>query len=210
MAITPEQIWSAADALDAAGQSPTLAAVRKAVGGGSFTTISEAMAQWRARKTDKSTPLREPAPPLVMERLQEVGADIWAAALDLANARLNSEREALEVARAELEASRQEAAELADQLTADLEDAKGQIEALRASEVALQAQIGEIKQALAAEKASNTMLGRDLDQAREAAATARQQGIKAREDLAELRGSLKTLQEQNAELLKRLPATRSK
>ena len=39
MAITTEQIWSAADALDAAGQSPTLAAVRKAVGGGSFTTI---------------------------------------------------------------------------------------------------------------------------------------------------------------------------
>ncbi len=208
MAITLEQIWSAADALDAAGQSPTLAAVRKAVGGGSFTTISEAMAQWRARQTDKSMPLREPAPPLVMERLQEVGADIWAAALDLANARLNSEREALEVARAELEASRQEAAELADQLTADLEDAKGQIEALRAAEDALQAQLGELKQALAAEKASSSMLSRDLDQAREAAATARQQGIKAREDLAELRGSLKTLQEQNAELLKRLPAAR--
>ena len=62
------------------------------------------MAQWRAHRADKSTPLREPAPPLVMERLAEVGADIWAAALDLANARLNSEREALEVARAELEA----------------------------------------------------------------------------------------------------------
>ena len=186
MAITPEQIWSAADALDAAGQSPTLAAVRKAVGGGSFTTISEAMAQWRARKTDKSTPLREPAPPLVMERLQEVGADIWAAALDLANARLNSEREALEAARAELEASRQEAAELADQLTADLEDAKGQIEALRTSEGALQAQIGELKQALAAAKASSTMLGRDLDQALEAATTARQQGGQGLLELADL------------------------
>jgi chromosome segregation ATPase len=208
MAITTEQIWSAADALDAAGLSPTLAAVRKAVGGGSFTTISEAMAQWRAHKADKSTPLREPAPPLVLERLQEVGAEIWAAALDLANARLNSEREALEAARSELEASRLEAAELADQLTADLEDARSQIEALRASEGALQAQIGELKQTLAAEKASSTMLGRDLDQAREAASAASQQGIKAREDLAELRGSLKTLQEQNAELLKRLPATR--
>lgn len=103
-------------------------------------------------------------------------------------------REALEVARAELEASRQEAAELADQLTADLEDAKGQIEALRAAETALQVQIGDLKQTLAAEKASSTMLGHDLDKAREA--------------LAELRGSLKTLQEQNAELLKRLPAAR--
>ncbi len=205
MAITTEQIWAAADALDAAGQSPTLAAVRKAIGGGSFTTISEAMAQWRARKADKSTPLREPAPPLVMERLAELGADIWAAALDLANARLNSEREALEVARAELEASRLEAAELADQLTGDLDDARTKIEALRASEDALRAQIGELQQALSAEKASSTMLSRDLDQAREAAATARQQGAEAREDLAEMRGSLKTLQEQNAELLKRLP-----
>jgi chromosome segregation ATPase len=205
MAITAEQIWAAADALDAAGQSPTLAAVRKAVGGGSFTTISEAMAQWRTRKTDKSTPLREPAPPLVMERLAEVGADIWAAALDLANARLNSEREALEVARAELEASRLEAAQLADQLTVEVEDAKSRLEALQASENAMQAQLGELKQTLAAEKASSKVLSKDLDQARDAAATAREQGIKAREELAALRGRLQTLQEQNAELLKRLP-----
>ena len=205
MAITAEQIWAAADALDAAGQSPTLAAVRKAVGGGSFTTISEAMAQWRTRKADKSTPLREPAPPLVMERLAEVGADIWAAALDLANARLSSEREALEVARVELEASRMEAAQLADQLTVEVEDAKSRLEALTASENALEAQIGELKQALAAEKASSKVLSKDLDQASDAAATAREQGVKAREELAELRGRLQTLQEQNAELLKRLP-----
>ncbi|MDA8381565.1 MAG: DNA-binding protein [Betaproteobacteria bacterium] len=205
MAITAEQIWAAADALDAAGQSPTLAAVRKAVGGGSFTTISEAMAQWRASKADKSTPLREPAPPMVMERLAEVGAEIWAAALDLANARLNSEREALEVARAELEASRLEAAQLADQLTVEVEDAKTRLEALTAAENAMQAQIGELKQALAAEKAASKVLSRDLDQARDAAATARDQGIKAREELAEMRGRLQTLQEQNAALLGRLP-----
>lgn len=205
MAITTEQIWAAADALDAAGLSPTLAAVRKEIGGGSFTTISEAMAQWRAHKADKSTPLREPAPPLVMERLAEVGADIWAAALDLANARLNSEREALEVARAKLEASRLEAAQLADQLTVEVEDAKTRLDALTAAENALQAQIGELKQALAAEKAASKVLGRDLDQARDAAATAREQGIKAREELAEMRGRLQTLQEQNAALLGRLP-----
>ena len=42
-----EAIWAAADALVEAGERPTLAAVRKAVGGGSFTTISEAMAEWR-------------------------------------------------------------------------------------------------------------------------------------------------------------------
>ena len=43
-AITKEQISETADQIAAAGQTPTLAAVRKAVGGGSFTTISGAMA----------------------------------------------------------------------------------------------------------------------------------------------------------------------
>ena len=53
MAITREQIWAAADEIDAAGQNPTLAAVRKAVGGGSFTTIQDAMTEWKAKKAAK-------------------------------------------------------------------------------------------------------------------------------------------------------------
>ena len=50
MAITRERIFEVAEAMDAAGQVPTLAAVRKAIGGGSFTTISEAMTEWKANK----------------------------------------------------------------------------------------------------------------------------------------------------------------
>ena len=69
MAITAEQIFAVADELDAAGQNPTLAAVRKILGGGSFTTISEAMTEWKARKAAKETPLREPAPTMLAERL---------------------------------------------------------------------------------------------------------------------------------------------
>ena len=47
---TKDEIWAAAQALADAGERPTLAAVRKVVGGGSFTTISEAMAEWRAQQ----------------------------------------------------------------------------------------------------------------------------------------------------------------
>jgi hypothetical protein len=43
MAITIQDIHAAADKIADAGEAPTLAAVRKALGGGSFTTISEAM-----------------------------------------------------------------------------------------------------------------------------------------------------------------------
>ena len=50
MALTVAQIHQAADEIDAEGQRPTLAAVRKRLGSGSFTTISEAMASWRTAK----------------------------------------------------------------------------------------------------------------------------------------------------------------
>ena len=43
MAITTQQIHAIADQLHEQGIKPTLAEVRKALGGGSFTTISEAM-----------------------------------------------------------------------------------------------------------------------------------------------------------------------
>jgi chromosome segregation ATPase len=134
MAITKEQILSVADGLEAAGQSPTLAAVRKAVGGGSFTTISEAMTEWRARKAAKQTPLRDPAPAVIAQRLADFGAELWALALELANARLASEREALETERMQLQAEKTEAAELADQVTAELEQAKARASSLEASE----------------------------------------------------------------------------
>jgi chromosome segregation ATPase len=136
MAITRERIFEVAEAMDAAGQVPTLAAVRKAIGGGSFTTISEAMTEWKTHKAAKETPLREPAPPALAERLTEFGAELWALALDLANRRLAAERESLDAARVQLEAEKQEAAELADQVTGELETLQTKLAALEAAELA--------------------------------------------------------------------------
>ena len=118
MAVTKEQIFSAADELAAGGQKPTLEAIRQRTGG-SYTTISPALNEWKARQATAAAPLREPAPQAVADRLAELGADVWAVALDLANARLAVEREALEKARAELEADRNEATELADKLAGE-------------------------------------------------------------------------------------------
>ena len=55
MAISKESIWVVADELDAVGDKPTLAVVRKRLGGGSYTTISEAMSEWNARKANEAT-----------------------------------------------------------------------------------------------------------------------------------------------------------
>jgi hypothetical protein len=134
MAITRDQIWATADELDAAAKPPTLAAVRKAVGGGSFTTIQDAMTEWKAKRQAKETPIKEPAPQALTDRLSEVGAEIWSMALQLANARLAADRETLEAERVQMEADRQEAADLADQLNEELDAAKARCADLERSE----------------------------------------------------------------------------
>ncbi len=123
MAITKEDIYAAADALVAEGKNPTLANVRKALGGGSFTTISEGVAAWKDERTAQPAPLQEPPPAAVADKFSGLLAEVWAVALGMANSRLASEREALEAARVELEDKSREAADLAAQVSADLDQA---------------------------------------------------------------------------------------
>ncbi|MDS4055357.1 DNA-binding protein [Accumulibacter sp.] len=188
MAITKDQIFAVADELDANGQNATLAAVRKVLGGGSFTTISEAMTEWRERKAAKETPLREPAPPSIADRLNEFGAELWSMALDLANRRLAAEREALDAARVQLEAEKQEAAELADQVTGELEALQGKVAALEAAELTAKSEAGGLRQQLA------------LTGERAATAEARAGEIEKRAD--DLNAELARVNSQNAELVK--------
>jgi regulator of replication initiation timing len=122
MAITKEQVFEIAHELNANGKNPTLSLVRKQLGSGSYTTISEFMAEWKACKTAKESPLpSEPLPPVVAVRLSELGAELWSIAVDFANGRIATERELLEITRKEVEDSKKEAMDLADQLSAEVE-----------------------------------------------------------------------------------------
>lgn len=129
MALTIHDIHTAADTIAAQGGSPTLAAIRSALGGGSFTTISEAMKEWKVKHQALTViaPLREAAPSVINERLSAFGAEVWGIALELANARLQSEHEALALVRQELEQDKQETGDFANQLSADLEQAQALI-----------------------------------------------------------------------------------
>lgn len=128
MAISIEDVYSVANRLSESGQQPTLAAVRSALGGGSFTTISEAMKSWRAMQQAAATPVRETAPAAVMERFNQLGADVWAVAINMANDRLAKEREAFESTKADMEQAHKEAADLADQMATELESTRKQLE----------------------------------------------------------------------------------
>jgi len=200
MAITKEQIFAIADELDAAGQNPTLANVRKQLGSGSYTTISEGMNEWRARKASQVAQIREPPPAVITDRLADLGADVWAVALETASNRLAAEREALEAVRQETEAARQETVELADQLAHDLDAAKAQIAALATNVANAEAEANASRERLAAmseraatAEARTEEIRAELDHARQEVHVARQEAVKAREESATLRGRLESL-----------------
>lgn len=125
MAITQEQIFQVADTLVEQGRDPTLASIRTALGGGSFTTISEAMKAWRTQQDAARQAHILPPPAALQEYMNRTSADLvaqaWQQAQMAAEARLESERAALAEARVELEVEVRQAAELADQMELELE-----------------------------------------------------------------------------------------
>lgn len=175
MAISRESIFAAADALMESGERPTLEGIRQRTGG-SYTTISPILNDWKARQAAQAAPVREPIPQAVQDKLQEVGGEIWRIASDLANTRLSAEREALEKVRAEIEAERTEAVELADRLASEGESLQSRLATLEASEAAARGEVEELRLQLA----------------------------QAREEAAGLRGKLEASQEQMAAILARL------
>ena len=132
--ITRERIFQIADEIESAGQNPTLSSVRKRLGGGSFSTLSKTMAEWREAYVARKKRPAEPAPQDISERFLELGWEIWAMALENANARLAGEREAFEAARIQLEADKAEAAEVADQMATEVDTMKGRMAALEIAE----------------------------------------------------------------------------
>lgn len=192
MAITKEQIFAIAEGLDADGHSPTLAAVRKALGGGSFTTISEGVNEWRSRKLAKEAPIREPAPQAIGDRLNEFGAEVWAIASELANNRLAAERDALNTARVQLEAEKCEAAEMANQVSAEFETLQAKLSLLERSEMEAKQEVERLRL--------------ELTRATERAAAAEIRAEENSKRADDLNAELARVNHMNAELLKTISA----
>lgn len=133
MAITIQQIHATADQLQEQGIKPTLAEVRKILGGGSFTTISEAMKSWRQDNQEEEQLRQVELPSGITERLQSLGADMWQTAIDMANDRLIKEREALESIKAKAQVEVDEAQEAVKTLESEQSDLLGQLDEVTAT-----------------------------------------------------------------------------
>lgn len=181
MGITKDQIWAAADELQRLGQAPTLAAVREMLGEkGSFSTIAPAMSEWRMQQA-RTTGVKTPIPESFSARMRQQAEHVWADALSVADDLISSERDALRVARKELEVERAEMASLLDHATAqiaaavqqqqDLESKISELSTLNATakaEIAgACARLDEREQALLAERAERQSMQVMLVEARE-------------------------------------------
>ena len=133
MSLTTQQIHDTADQLHEQGINPTLSAVRTALGGGSFTTISDAMKLWRQDHQDEQELKKVELPSGIDERLQALGADMWQTAIDIANNRLAKEREALEVIKAKSQQDVDELSESVKILEAERTDLLKQLDDVTAT-----------------------------------------------------------------------------
>ena len=127
MAITTEIIHQAANRIAERGEKPTQAKVRAELGGGSFTTISEAMKLWNDRRADEHELAEVQVPEVITERFDHLQGAIWNAAISEAERRLSTEREALKVAREQFASELAEANEAVILLESEQEDLKKQV-----------------------------------------------------------------------------------
>ena len=130
MALTTESIHKKADELLSNGVQPTLARIRESLGGGSFTTISEAMKLWRLEQEIEEDLRQVELPNSINDRLQTLGADMWRSAIDIAEERLLSERNALAVTQKKARTEVYEAQEAVKTLELEQTDLLGCVDIL--------------------------------------------------------------------------------
>ena len=185
MAITTANIHAAAAALAAQGRRPTLAAVRTVLGGGSFSTIGEALKTWNAPAVQE--PQDQAVPEALTDGAARMAAALWAQAREQSQQDIADARRELEQQRTALDAQRQEAVEAADALAAQLAVARRELEMARKELEVLHTELATTREKLAGATERTQQAERQAAQAKEAE-------MAARVEAAGLRGRLEGME----------------
>lgn len=135
-----ENYMKAIEALNQRGENPTLEAIRKEAGGGSFSTITAARRFWQSRRLTPHTQLAAEVPASLMDCVGE----IWRNACELADSNVVAERAALAAARQEAEQGQAELCETADRLAVEAERLAVESAALRAERDAMRESLDKV------------------------------------------------------------------
>lgn len=113
MAITTAQIHQAANQINKEGKRPTLAGVRTVLGGGSFSTIQEAMKTWKSADDLNEIEATE-VPEEITSAIEPMIAKVWELAEQIAGHKFDQERNDHKRELFELTESRDDAIAAAD------------------------------------------------------------------------------------------------
>ncbi|HAU7790996.1 TPA: hypothetical protein JES96_001104 [Salmonella enterica subsp. enterica serovar Wangata] len=124
MAISKADVVNACNEIYAQGKNVTLDAVRS-VTGGSFSTISPMVKEWKAEQSGVNASLESSvARTDVPAKLTELLNTLWSAAMAAASQKMEAERQLLNDYRTELENERSDVMFAADRVSAELDDLK--------------------------------------------------------------------------------------
>ena len=183
MAITVEQIHATADQLAGQGIKPTQTAVREALGGGSFTTIAEALRTWRAEQDTTAQLQAVVIPQDITDRTQTLTAMIWETAQALASERLSKEREALEHKEALMNADLEDMQKVVATLEQEQGELTAQLDSLTTANAEQSKQIDELNKV-------NIQQGNDLQKANDKLLVERDKSAQLQDDLKQAHDKL--------------------
>ena len=104
MALTVQNVHDAADELFEQGITPTQTKIRAHLGGGSFTTIGEALKSWKQEQQEHEQLKRTDMPDALKDEGIVFIAKLWQEADKIANVNLKAEREALTISQTKAQA----------------------------------------------------------------------------------------------------------
>ena len=183
MAITREQILETASSLQAQGIKPTQTNVRESLGGGSFTTISEVLREWRQEQDTTAQLQAVVIPNDITDRTNILIAQVWETAQALANDRLIKEREALEHKEALINAEIDESNKIIETLENEQAELTAQLDTLTNENSSLNTRNNELENIVNSLK---TQLQAEKDRADQATAHANQLQAKLDEQNAKI------------------------
>lgn len=164
MALTKEDIFNIAERLAAEGTNPTQTAVREALGGGSFATIGPALKEWKDAQREDHALAEVVVPDSLNERVEQMKAEAWKAAISEAERRLSAERDALHEAQEAADAAVIEAQEAVTTLEREAEEREREISILKSQ--VLDAE-GVAKEALASRREAEQSLASEQSRLQE-------------------------------------------
>ena len=124
-------VFQAATEIAETGQVPSLEAVKLKVGGGSYTTLTRALREWRKEKDRQQTAVEAP-PEIVSDLAQRLAGDRWKAATAEAQMGLAAAREALNLENKRLQEEMTEVLRSADLMATQMTEIQSSAEELQA------------------------------------------------------------------------------